>query len=205
MQHDHSIPLESQQIQLLWLILSLRFILFWVELAIGLTSHSISLLASAGHLFLDLVTLGLTVLAVYLAQRQATLNYQKISAWVGLLNGMILCAIAVFLATEALNHLKSPQIVSGVPMLVGAFLSLSLNGWSSYQLHEDSKDNLNVRGVFLHGMADAAISVSVMLAALAVYFFHWFWADAVGSLSVAALIAISALLLIKDSWLTLID
>lgn len=125
MQYDQSVLPKTQQLQLLWLILGLRFLLFWVELSIGLMGHSISLLANAGHLFLDLVTLSLTVLAVYLVQRQANLNYQKISAWVGLLNGIILCAIAFFLVTESVEHLQTPERVSGVPMLIGAFLSLS--------------------------------------------------------------------------------
>lgn len=194
---------KLHKIQLLWLILGLRTGLFLVELRIGLISHSLSLLAGAGHLFLDLVMLGLTLLAVWIVQRQATLNYQRISAWVGLFNGMSLCAIALLITSEAVRHLQAPEPVLGFPMLIGAFLSVVINGWSTYLLQEDSRHDLNVRGVFLHGMADAASSISLLIAAVAVYSFNWLWADATASLLVACLISFSAFLLVRDSLILL--
>lgn len=84
-------------------------------------------------------------------------------------------------------------------MLIAAGLSLVINGMSIYLLREDSHHDLNVRGVLLHGVADAASSISVVLGALAVYFFNWFWADAVGSLLVALIIGFSSISLITAS------
>lgn len=193
----------TQQVQRLWVIFGLRSILFLVELGVGLGSHSISLLAGSGHLFLDLMTIGLTLLATWLLQCQsyyrANFKYQRLGAKVALVNGVSLIAIALLIATEAVEHLIVPEPVLGLPMLILAFLSLVINGLITYLLHSDSSHNLNLRGVFLHGVADALSSIGLVLAAVAVYYFNWLWADAATSLFVACLIGLSAILLVRDS------
>jgi cobalt-zinc-cadmium efflux system protein len=196
---DAEIVLEKERISILLLILGLRSSLFSVELGIGLKSHSISLLAGSGHLFLDIVSLSLTLLAVWLVRHQEKLNYRRISAWMALGNGLSLGAIAFLIAIEAVRHFQAPEPILGFSMLIGAILSLIVNGLSTYLLHEDSHDDLNVRGVFLHGVADAVNAIGVVLAAMAVYFFNWLWADAVTSLFVACSICFNAILLVRDS------
>lgn len=74
-----------------------------------------------------------------------------------------------------------------------------INGLSIRLLHKDSQHDLNLRGAFLHVVADAASSVSLLLAALAVFYLDWLWADAAASLLVACLMILSALLLVRDS------
>lgn len=175
-----------------------------LELGVGLWSGSLSLLAGSGHLFSDLVVLGLTLLVTWLTQRQPTIQisfkYRQLEAWVALLNGISLAVIAFLIVWEARTHLQeSLEPVVGFSMLMTAGLSLIINGVSIYLLHEDSYHDLNVRGIILHGVADATSSISVVLAAIAVYFFNWFWADAVGSLLVALIICFSSVSLIVDS------
>ncbi|MGH2413362.1 MAG: cation diffusion facilitator family transporter, partial [Microcystaceae cyanobacterium] len=188
---------------LLWWVLSLRSGLFLIELGAGLWSHSLSLLAGSGHLFSDLVVLGLTLLVTWLTQRrsesQAAFKGRQLEAWVALLNGVTLAFIALLLGWEAVRQLQAPEVIVGLPMLVAAGLSLVINGLSIYLLHEDSHHDLNLRSIFLHGVADGASSVGVVLAACAVYFFNWLLADAAIGLLVALLICFSALSLIADS------
>ena len=195
---------NTPKIQLLWIILGLRIVFFLVEVGVGIWSHSLSLLAGAGHLFSDLLTLGLTLVAALLVQRQpqnqTAWKYKRLEAWVALFNGASLGAISLLIAWEAVKHLQNPEPISGLPVLFVAGLSLVLNGLSVQLLHPHSHHDLNFRAVLLHGVADAASSISVILAALAVYFFNWFWADAAASLLVALLIGISAISLVKDSW-----
>lgn len=194
----------QQKKQLLWIVLGLRIVFFLIELGVGIWSHSLSLLAGAGHLFSDLLTMGLTLIAAWLVQHQSlertVLKYKRLEAWVALLNGVGLGAIALLIAGEAVKHLQAPKPVLGLPMLLVAGLSLVINGLSVQLLHQHSYHDLNVRGVLLHGVADAASSSSVILAACAVYFFNWLWADAVGSLLVAVFICLSAISLIRDGW-----
>jgi cobalt-zinc-cadmium efflux system protein len=194
---------DRQKVKLLWWVLGLRSGLFLVELGTGLWSHSLSLLAGSGHLFSDLVVLSLTLLVTWLSQRESTaqrpFKYRRLEAWVALLNGVSLSAIAVLIAWKAIQHLQAPEPVLGFSMLIAAGLSLVINGMSIALLHEDSHHDLNVRGVLLHGVADAASAISLVLAALAVYYFNWLWADAVGSLLVAFTIGFSAIFLITAS------
>ncbi|MDZ4877919.1 MAG: Cadmium, cobalt and zinc/H(+)-K(+) antiporter [Chroococcidiopsis cubana SAG 39.79] len=78
-------------------------------------------------------------------------------------------------------------------------LSLVINGFNAWLLQDDSHHNLNLRGAFLHVVADAASSVGVMLAALAIYYLNWLWADVSASLLVACLLSLGAVPLVKDS------
>ncbi len=201
---------DTRKIQLLWIVLVLRIAFFLIELGVGIWSHSLSLLAAAGHLFSDLLTLGLTLIAAWLVQRQSlnqtAWKYKRLETWVALLNGVSLGAIALLIAWEAVEHLQTPEpIVRQTPVLLVAGLSLVINGLSVKLLHPHSDHDLNFRGVLLHGVADAASSISVILAALAVYFFNWLWADAAASLLVALLIGISAISLLKDGWWVLMN
>lgn len=195
---------DTKKIQLLWMILGLRIIFFLFEVGIGIWSRSLSLLAGAGHLFSDLLTLGLTLISAWLVQRhsqdQTAWKYKRLEAWVALFNGASLGAIALLVAWEAVKHLQTPEPISSLPVVLVAGLSLVINGLSIQLLHPHSHNDLNFRGVLLHGVADATSAISVIVAALAVYFFNWLWADAAASLLVALLIGISAISLLRDGW-----
>lgn len=192
------------QASLLWIILGLRIALFAIELGTAIWSHSVSLLAGAGHLFADLLTLGLTLLAAWVLQRQpldrTIETEQRLKAWIGLMNGICLSAIALLIALEAVNNLANVESIASLPMLLVAGLSLAVNGLAIYLLYKHRERDLNLRGVFLHGVADTASAFSAILAAGAMYFFNWLWADAAAGLLVAMLISISAVSLIKSAW-----
>lgn len=193
----------TQKVKLLWIVLGLRISLFLVELGTGLWTHSLSLLAGSGHMLLDVITLGLALMAAWLAQRpstgQATFGHQRVEILVALVNGLGLMAIAAWIAWEAVGRFQTPEPVLGLPMLVVAGLVLGVNSLSISLLHSDSQYDLNLRGVLLHVAADAASSFGVILAALVIYWCNWLWADAAASLLVASLLSLSALPLVWDS------
>ncbi|WP_281261356.1 cation transporter [Chamaesiphon polymorphus] len=85
-------------------------------------------------------------------------------------------------------------------MLLVAGLSLAANGFAVYLLYRYRDRDLNLRGVFLHGVADATGALSAIVAASAIYWFDWLWADAAASLLVVLIISLSALSLIKSAW-----
>ena len=177
--------------------------MFSVELGTAIWSNSIFLLAGAGHLFADLLTLGLTLIAAWVVQRQpdrTTQTEQKLKAWIGLINGIALSAIALLIAQEAVNNLENVESIASLPMLLAAGLSPVVNSFAVYLLYKHRQRDLNLRGVFLHGVADTASAVSAILAAGAMYWFDWRWADAAAGLLVAMLISISAVSLIRSAW-----
>ena len=75
---------------------------------------------------------------------------------IGLINGISLSAIALLIAQEAVKHLQTTESVASLPMLLVAGLSLATNGFVVYLLYRHRDRDLNLRGVFLHGVADTA-------------------------------------------------
>lgn len=174
------------------------------ETAIGLWSHSLALVAEAGHMVSDAFSLGLVLVASWLARRPATLQasfgYRRIEILAALGNGLVLVGIALTIAAEAIDRLQTPpsEILS-LPMLITAAIGLSVNSLIVFLLHSHTHNDLNLRGAVLHLIADAASSIGVILAAIAVSLWHWNWADGAMSLLVAVLMIVAALPLIRQS------
>jgi cobalt-zinc-cadmium efflux system protein len=174
------------------------------ELAVGLFSHSLALLADSGHLASDCFALILALFASWMAQRRRSRNLASGNHWVevlaALVNGVGLVAIALWIGWEAIVRLQSPPVeILSLPMLATASVGLGVNSINIFLLHKDSHHDLNLRGAFLHVLADAASSVGVILAAIAVWALNWLWADGVMTLFVSGLIIVSATPLIVQS------
>ncbi|HEY9634217.1 MAG TPA: cation diffusion facilitator family transporter [Coleofasciculaceae cyanobacterium] len=180
-----------------------------VELAVGLFSHSLALLADSGHLASDCFALILALLASWIAHRRKSSHLAPGNHWVevlaALVNGVGLVAIALWIGWEAIARLQSPPVeILSLPMLATATVGLGVNSVNIFLLHKDSHHDLNIKGAFLHVLADAASSVGVILAAIAVWALNWLWADGVISLLVSGLIIISAAPLIVQSFNSLL-
>ncbi|HEY9795135.1 MAG TPA: cation diffusion facilitator family transporter [Leptolyngbyaceae cyanobacterium] len=205
----HSTPIsqpsqEGSKVKLLVTVLVLICSFSIAELAVGLFSHSLALLADSGHMASDCFALVLALMATWMAQRRRNSNSAPGNHWVevvaALVNGVGLVAIAFWIGWEAIVRLQSPPVeILSLPMLATASVGLGVNTINIFLLHKDSHHDLNLRGAFLHVLADAASSVGVILAAIAVWTLHWLWADGVISLLVSGLIIISATSLIVQS------
>ena len=193
----------GQKTQRLWMALGLLSGLFVTQALAGLWSHSLSLLADSGHILSDIAVFGLTLAASYLAQRpasgQVTFGYGRVEVLVALVNGLSLLAIAFFIVIESVDRLHSTEVILGLPMLFGSGVGLIINGINIGLLYSSSRQDLNMRSAFLHVVADAASSVSIVFASLIIYFWHWMWVDAAASLLIASLTCLSAIPLIWES------
>lgn len=207
--HDVKLTQSQRKTRLLWMALGLLTIFLVAEWSTGLWSHSLSLQADAGHMLSDVAALGLTLLASWLAQRpatgQATFGHRRVEILAALANSLGLVALSIAIAWEAINRFQTPEPVSGLPMLIVAGVGLVVNTLNINLLHKHSHDDLNLRGAFLHMVSDAASSVGIILAALAVHFLNWLWADAAVSLLVACLTGASALPLMQESLAILME
>ncbi len=192
-----------EKTQTLWMTIGLLGGFFVMELSIGLWSHSLSLLADAEHLFSDIGALGLTLLATYFARKpaadRATFGYRRVEILAALVNGLSLLAIAILITCEAIGRFQAPEAVLGLPMLITSVIGLVVNILNITLLHQHSHDDLNLRGAFLHVVADTISSLGVILAAIAIYYLNCLWIDAVASLIVAILTGLSAIPLIWES------
>lgn len=196
-----SLPQPTNKVKLLVIALLLIGGFALVELAVGWFSHSLALLADAGHMASDSFALVLALLATWIGRRRKLNNItpgnHPLELVAALSNGIILVIIALWISWEAMERLQSPSVeIFSLPMLATATVGLGVNSVNILLLHQDSHHDLNIRGAFLHVLADATSSMGVILAAIAIWSLGWTWADGVISLFVAGLIIISAVPLI---------
>lgn len=182
-------------------VLNLGFV--GVEFFYGYLANSTALMADAGHNLSDVLGLMLAWGAAILAKRQPSQRYtyglRGTSMLAALFNGMLLMAACGVIAFEAVQKLFTPDPVAGLTVSVVAGVGIVINGFSAWLFMSGSKDDINVRGAYLHLAADAAISLGVLLAGLAVRFTGWNWIDPVISMVIVAIIVWSTWALLTQS------
>jgi len=183
--------------------LALSFTYMLAEAAGGLFTGSLALLADAGHMLSDVAALALALFAAWVALRPSGLRWTygraRAEILAALAQGVALVAVAVFVVLEAVERLGAPQPVMGAGVLAIATGGLLINLISLAILAKGKDDSLNVRGAWLHVMADAVGSVGAMLAGALVWGFGWYWADPAASLLIAVLVVWSAWHLIREA------
>jgi cobalt-zinc-cadmium efflux system protein len=175
-----------------------------VEATGGFLSRSLALLADAGHMLTDVAALGLSLFAFWLSGRpktnRRTFGWRRFEIFAAFLNGLALWAIAVVIGFEAHKRLSAPpEIKSGIMMAVAA-LGLAANVVVGAVLFRGRERNLNIKGAFLHVMADALGSVGVLAAALLIKVTGSFLWDPIVSVGVCVLILWGSVRLIRESF-----
>lgn len=185
-------------------MLALIFSFALVEWVVGTLSHSLALRSDAWHMVADsgaiLIALSASWLTrLTLMQRLPKGTYPDILA--ASFNASSLILMSAWIGWEGVEHLLHPPTeILTTPMLMTASLGLVVNIVGVTLLHEDSHQNLNVRGAFLHMLADLASSGGVIIGALAIYNFECFWLDSCISLLIVVFILKSAVDLLQLSW-----
>ena len=174
-----------------------------VEAVGGWLSNSLALLSDAGHMLTDASALGLSLLALKMGERPPsvtkTFGYRRFEILAALLNGLALWAIVGVIFREAYHRFQKPPEVEAVGMIAIAAIGLSVNLVSLYLLHAHKDENLNIRGAFLHVMADSLGSVGALVAGVIILKTGWTLVDPLVSLGICALILWSSWGLIKDA------
>lgn len=174
------------------LVLALTSVVMIVELIAGLASHSLALMADAGHMLSDVASQCLALLALWFASKPPTpgksYGYYRTEILASLINGVALVGISIFIVYEAVSRLAHPPEVQGNLMLVVAVIGLTVNMISMRLLHSLADHSLNVKAAYLELMGDMLASGGVLVAALVVNFTHWYLADPLISLLIGFLI-----------------
>jgi cobalt-zinc-cadmium efflux system protein len=199
----HGVPTTPGQVRSLRISLVFITLFSVAELWVSLHSNSLSLLADAGHMVCDVFAIALSLWTAARVSRGAV-DAQRLNAIAALVNGALLLIVCGWLGWEAIEALQSPttEILSR-PVAITAAVGLGINGLNAYLLHSHVDDNLNMRGAFLHMVADASSCLGVLIGAVLIAKYEWYWADGVVSGAIALLIASSAIPLIRQSWATL--
>ena len=173
------------------------------EIVGGLLANSLALLADAGHMATDVAALGISLWAMRLAEkppgRRHTYGYQRAEILAALLNGAILVAVTLYILYEAYRRLREPPAVVGGVMLAVASGGLVVNLAGTWLLKDVRRESLNVRGAWLHVLADALGSLGAIMGALLILGFGWWWADPVAGGLIGLLILYSSWTLLSDS------
>ncbi|BAQ66357.1 cation transporter [Geminocystis sp. NIES-3709] len=199
--NKHQPQEDFQPMSLLLIILTLRVILFTIELITSWKFYSFSLLAVASHLLVDILSIIIAIIATKLAQSWQN-QKQQIEAWGGFSNGLLLLVIGLWIGNHVLNSedTLTEEVSFSFSLLGIAFLELIIKAVSIILLYDPSHNNLNLRGVFLHAIADTANSLSLIITSLAILIFHWLWIDKISAMGIAFLMIISAVFLLTQSF-----
>ncbi len=201
MAHAHEADESNLRRVMIALVLTGTFML--VEIAGGIISGSLALLADAGHMLTDTMALALAAMAFHVAKRppdgKLTFGYQRFQILAAFVNGLSLLAIVGWILFEAVSRLLSPSDVLGGTMLVVAAAGLVVNLICFAVLNSGDRENLNIRGAALHVAGDLLGSIAAIVAAIVIIYTGWMTIDPILSIAVAALILKSAWSLVKRS------
>ncbi|HEX2742474.1 MAG TPA: cation diffusion facilitator family transporter [Rubrobacter sp.] len=201
--HEHGTHQRGSSLRALALVLALTASFTVVEIIGGLLTGSLALLADAGHMLSDNLSLGLALFAAWLATRPATpeksFGYRRAEILAALANGITLVAISIWVFVEAFSRLREPTEVLGGPMLAVAALGLLVNAVGAIVLYRSGGESLNVDGAMRHVLADALGSVGAMAAAAVIILTGWRYADPLISIAIGLLILGSSWTLLRDS------
>jgi len=183
------------------IVLNFGFVV--AEVVYGFLSGSLALLADAGHNLADVLGLVLAWSAIWLSRRPATATFtygfRRSSIMASMINAMFVLVSAGMIAWEAIQRLVTPQPIAAITVLMVASAGIVINGITAWLFARGNKGDINIRGAFLHMLADAAISAGVVLAALAMLGTGWTWIDPAVSLGIVAVIIAGTWGLFRES------
>ena len=174
--HEH-IPQDKKILALSFAIITGFMV---VEFIGGYWFNSLALMADAGHMANDSLSLFLALLALFLsAQKQR---------YIALLNSGSLIVVALMILVEAIQRWQNPIEMMALPMLGVASLGLLVNLFVAKIMLNSDHDNLNIKAAYLHVLTDLFGSIIAILSGLSVYFLGWLWVDPLASMILSVLV-----------------
>ena len=207
--HAHSHSRAARSRRRLSIVLVLTAVYMFAEAAGGWLTGSLALLADAGHALTDVAALALALIAVWFSSRPATssktFGYYRLEILAALINGVALILISFLIFYEAYQRWAQPPVVRSGLMILVASGGLLINLICARLLHGDHKDDLNVRGAWLHIIGDALGSVGAIVAGALMSVYGWYAADPLFSCLIGLLIIWSSWHLIRESTNVLLE
>ena len=183
------------------IILNTFFII--IEAVYGVIGDSLALLADAGHNLSDVLGLIIAWIAVWLGKKgpseKRTYGFKRSSILAALFNAIFLLVALGAIAWEAIQRFSSPQPVEGKTVIIVAIIGIIINTITALLFMSGRKNDLNIRGAFMHMAADALVSLGVVVAGFIMLWTGWEWLDPTVSLAIAIVIFFGTWGLLKES------
>ncbi len=197
--HDHTHGMAKQTLRLAFF---LTLIIVVTEVTGGLLAHSLALLSDAGHALTDIFALGLAWFATAQAERPAdarkTFGYHRVGILAALINAMTLMLVTVWILYEAVQRFQHPEPIQPLFMFASAGIGIAVNLYIGFGLQKE-KENLNAKAAALHVFGDVGASIGVIVAGLVILLTGWTLADPILSVGIAALIAVGAWRIVRET------
>ncbi|MCM1153067.1 MAG: cation diffusion facilitator family transporter [Muribaculum sp.] len=194
--HRHAYPLKLNSLNAIFIFgIVVNLLYLAAEALCGLYFDSMGLLSDAGHNLSDVATLVIAMFAFKMAERKPsekyTFGYRKMTIQASMLNALLLCAAIGAILVESIEKLSHPTAVDGDAIAIVAGCGVIVKGFTAWLfIHEKEKD-LNVKGAYLHMIADAMVSVGVVISGIVIHFTNWYIIDPVIGILIAIVIAFS--------------
>ena len=187
--HDH-LPTDFGRAFAIGTALNLAFVV--IEAGYGLAANSMALLADAGHNLSDvfglLMAWGASALAVKPPTQRFTYGFGATTILAALANAVFLLVAVGAIIWEAIQRFGAPEPVGAPTIMAVAGIGILVNGFTAWLFTSGHKDDINIRGAYLHMAADAVVSIGVVATGLAIMLTGWLWLDPLISLAVAGII-----------------
>ena len=174
-----------------------------IEVVGGLLTNSLALISDAGHMFTHFFALAISFGAIICASQESchhrTFGFYRVEILAALFNSLFLFGVTGWILVEGVKRLIRPAPVMGLEMFVIAIVGLIVNLASARILHGTSRHDLNIRGAFLHMLADTVSSVVIVIGAVVIYFTSWNIIDPILSIVIALVILTWGWGLFRDS------
>ncbi len=203
MVHDHLHKTDVNLGNAFRIGISINIIFVIVEVLYGYYSNSMALIADAGHNLSDVLALVFSWIAVILSQRKPTLKFtygfRRSTILIALLNTILLLAAVAFIVFETIQRLGKPIDINSNSVITIAAIGILVNGFTAWLFLKGKKHDLNIRSAFVHFIADALVSLGVVVAGIIMLFTGILWLDSLVSFVIIGVILYSSYHLLIDS------
>ena len=200
-QHAHNNDIKLGNAFKLGITINIIFVI--AEATAGFLSNSMALVADAGHNFSDVLALAFSWIAVILSQKQPTLKFtygfRRSTILIALVNTMLLLLAVGFIIYETFQRLNKPVVVNSRNVMIVAAVGIVINGFTAWLFIKGKKNDINIRSAFVHFVADALVSLGVVIGGVIMLLTGIQWIDSLVSFIIIAVILYGSYNLLIDS------
>lgn len=193
----------SQNKRRLTIVFGLTAVYLVAEVIGGIWTHSLALLADAGHMLTDVGGLGLALFAIWFAERPATpertYGYYRVEILAALTNAIVLIGISLYILYEAYERFRNPPEVASKVMLLIAVIGLVVNIAGLFILRAGSAQSLNLKGAYFEVLSDMLTSIGVIIAGVIMWTTGWYYADPLVSAGIGLFILPRTWILLREA------
>jgi cobalt-zinc-cadmium efflux system protein len=187
--HQAGVSASGRHVRRLWISLGVLLAFLVLEVVVGLATSSLALLSDAGHMFTDVLGVGMALAAIAAARGAGTSDRRTFGLYraevlAALANAALLCGVAAWVVVEAVRRFSAPPEIPGLPLMLTAAAGLAANVAVFLLLRDGAKESLNLRGAYLEVLADMLGSVGVMVAGAVMLLTGWAYADPVVAIAI---------------------